>query len=116
MPATLLPSSSLASASVRVRWYFKPCFAAKSRLLHGAHVGHETVPQVGRALVEVGAVVFEDDDGRGVGERLVAQHLGGHAGVVLVDEAQVGPDEVLVEAVALDDLLEERTRARAGWR
>jgi hypothetical protein len=64
---------------------------------HLAHQRAQAVARVGRALVEVGRVVLEHTDRRRVVQWRIGhqrlQHVRRHAGVVLVDEAPVGPHE-----------------------
>jgi hypothetical protein len=100
---------------------------------HAVHVGHQAAAHVRRALLHIGRVVLEHDDARRIvqGERPAeggVQHVRGHAGVVLVDEAPVrlhegaiagrgvGRGQLGGQRVAIDDLLEQRARpgARVG--
>ena len=102
-------------------------------LAHGPHVGHEAGAKVRGALVHVRGVVLEHHDGlrlvqcQRTAERAV-QQVGGHAGVVLVDEAPVRAHEGAFarlrvrggdgrgQQMPVDDLLEKRAGPRAGGR
>lgn len=98
---------------------------------HGVHVGHQPGAQVGRAFVHVGRVVLEDHDDlrlvrRMAGAQGAVQHVRRHAGVVLVDEAQVGAHEAALadhriarrgigaQQVAPHDLLVQGLRSSTG--
>jgi len=67
-------------------------------LHHALHIGHDAAAHMGWAFFHIGGVVLEHHDGlrlhqrHGVAQRGL-QHVRGHAGVVLVDEAPVGPHE-----------------------
>ena len=61
-------------------------------------LGMQTTLDVHRAPVDVRVMVLEEDDGLGLLEadglaERVMQHVAAHAGVVFMDEPDVGPDE-----------------------
>ncbi len=73
------------------------------RLAHGAHVGHDAGAHVIGAFLDVGRVVLEHHDAIRVHQtqgpaKPRMQHMGRHAGVVLMDEPPVRAQE---DAVAL---------------
>ena len=78
----------------------RPCRAANSRCARNiaAHVAAPGRRARGPGSGHVGGVVLEDDDAsrlvqRAARRRSCVQHVGAHAGVVLVDEAPVGAHE-----------------------
>ena len=87
------------------------------------HAADEALAQMRRAAMHVRQVVFEGDDGLGFVQRQfvaegIAQHVRGHAGVVLVDKAQIGAHEAAFagdergpERVTVDDLFKQGQRA-----
>ena len=83
------------------------------------HARDQSLAHVQRTALRVAQVVLEADDARRVvqpvaGAEAALQQVRAHAGVVLVDEAQVRGDEAGRGAVALHDLLEERHGPRAA--
>ena len=75
-------------------------------LAHGVHVGDQPAAHMGRAFIDVSGVVFKHHDvlralQADVVAQCPAQQGVGHAGVVLVDEAPVGPHEQAITGLGV---------------